>query len=107
MTFCLRETSYMRYLVKPPTFSLRHSTSTFRLSSSVRNMNTLQEASTIYKAFKKGGPAFGGWQVRNQTSSSTLFILIRVIRCFLERTIPERLLVQASIGFVSTVNTVI
>jgi hypothetical protein len=27
-------------------------------------MNTLQEASTIYKTFKKGGPAFGGWQVR-------------------------------------------
>lgn len=27
-------------------------------------MNTLQESSRIYKAFKKGGPSFGGWQVR-------------------------------------------
>jgi hypothetical protein len=29
----------------------------------IRSMNTLQEVSTIYKAFKRGGPAFGGWQV--------------------------------------------
>ncbi|KAF1840726.1 Phosphoenolpyruvate/pyruvate domain-containing protein [Cucurbitaria berberidis CBS 394.84] len=26
-------------------------------------MNTLQEASKLYKAFKKGGPSFGGWQM--------------------------------------------
>ncbi|EOA82099.1 hypothetical protein ACJQWK_05574 [Exserohilum turcicum] len=26
-------------------------------------MNTLQEASRIYKAFQKGGPSFGGWQM--------------------------------------------
>jgi hypothetical protein len=28
-----------------------------------RTMNTLQEASRVYKAFKNGGPSFGGWQV--------------------------------------------
>jgi hypothetical protein len=28
------------------------------------NMNSLQEASRIFKAFKKGGPSFGAWQVR-------------------------------------------
>ncbi|KAI4660291.1 uncharacterized protein J4E78_004992 [Alternaria triticimaculans] len=28
-----------------------------------RNMNTLQEASRVYKAFQKGGPTFGGWQM--------------------------------------------
>lgn len=26
-------------------------------------MNTLQEASRVYKALKKGGPSFGGWQM--------------------------------------------
>jgi len=33
-------------------------------------MNTLQEASTIYKAFKKGGPAFAGWQMLPGTNHS-------------------------------------
>jgi hypothetical protein len=33
-----------------------------------RTMNTLQEASKIYNAFKKGGPSFGGWQVLKSTS---------------------------------------
>jgi 4-hydroxy-2-oxoheptanedioate aldolase len=28
-------------------------------------MNTLQEASSLFKTFKRGGPAFGGWQVQN------------------------------------------
>ncbi|KAF2002927.1 Phosphoenolpyruvate/pyruvate domain-containing protein [Amniculicola lignicola CBS 123094] len=28
-----------------------------------RNMNSLQEASRIYRAFKKGGPTFGAWQM--------------------------------------------
>ncbi|UPX10773.1 4-hydroxy-2-oxoheptanedioate aldolase [Ascochyta rabiei] len=33
-------------------------------------MNTLQEASTIYKSFKRGGPAFGGWQMLPGTNHS-------------------------------------
>ncbi|KAF2034833.1 Phosphoenolpyruvate/pyruvate domain-containing protein [Setomelanomma holmii] len=33
-------------------------------------MNTLQEASKVYKAFKKGGPSFGGWQMLPGTNHS-------------------------------------
>ncbi|KAF3000308.1 hypothetical protein E8E13_008854 [Curvularia kusanoi] len=33
-------------------------------------MSTLQEASTIYRAFKKGGPAFAGWQMLPGTNHS-------------------------------------
>ncbi|KAF3043400.1 hypothetical protein E8E12_004912 [Didymella heteroderae] len=33
-------------------------------------MNTLQDRSTIYKAFKKGGPALGGWQMLPGTNHS-------------------------------------
>lgn len=67
-------------------------------------MNTLQEASTIYKAFKKGGPAFGGWQVRQTVTLLILCVLIHLARCFLEPTIPEQLLVQVSTGSVLTVS---
>jgi hypothetical protein len=42
-----------------------------RPAYATRTMNTLQEASRIYKAFQKGGPTFGGWQV----PSFILFIL--------------------------------
>ncbi|KAF1936071.1 Phosphoenolpyruvate/pyruvate domain-containing protein [Clathrospora elynae] len=33
-------------------------------------MNTLQEASRVYKALKKGGPSFGGWQMLPGTNHS-------------------------------------
>jgi hypothetical protein len=47
------------------TFSLNKSqaVSTPLFSVGTRAMNSLQEASSIYKAFKKGGPSFGAWQV--------------------------------------------
>jgi hypothetical protein len=37
-----------------------------------RNMNTLQEASKVYKSFQKGGPSFGAWQVRLSTSQTVI-----------------------------------
>ncbi|KAF2638162.1 Phosphoenolpyruvate/pyruvate domain-containing protein [Massarina eburnea CBS 473.64] len=33
-------------------------------------MNSLQEASRVFKAFKKGGPSFGGWQMLPGTNQS-------------------------------------
>lgn len=33
-------------------------------------MNTLQEGSRVYKALKKGGPSFGGWQVSMPMSNT-------------------------------------
>ncbi|KAF2018692.1 Phosphoenolpyruvate/pyruvate domain-containing protein [Aaosphaeria arxii CBS 175.79] len=33
-------------------------------------MNSLQEKSRIYQAFKRGGPSFGGWQMLPGTNSS-------------------------------------
>ncbi|KAF2731177.1 Phosphoenolpyruvate/pyruvate domain-containing protein [Polyplosphaeria fusca] len=32
-------------------------------ATTIRTMNSLQEASRIYKAFKRGGPTFGAWQM--------------------------------------------
>ena len=53
-------------------FKLKCTDSKFRPFSNIKTMNSLQEASTIYKVFKKGGPAFGGWQVRKSISLLTL-----------------------------------
>jgi 4-hydroxy-2-oxoheptanedioate aldolase len=35
-------------------------------------MNTLQEASRIYKAFQEGRPTFGGWQVSHPEDETKL-----------------------------------
>ena len=63
----LRHTTVSRALKKHSPnaffFSETHNRYTSRVPFSARNMNTLQEASRIYKAFQKGGPSFGGWQV--------------------------------------------
>lgn len=106
MTLCLRKTLCLRTLIKSPILSFKRPNSTLHHFSSDGIMNTLQEASTIYKAFKRGGPAFGGWQVRPYIPLPMLCILIWWIRCFLERTTLEPLLVQESIGFALTVNMV-
>jgi hypothetical protein len=59
-----------------------------------RTMNTLQEKSKIYNAFKKGGPSFGGWQVHISIAQILVTILIKMRRCFQARTMPVQLLVR-------------
>jgi hypothetical protein len=59
-----------------------------------RTMNTLQEKSKIYNAFKKGGPSFGGWQVNTGVIIFYFNRLTRIRRCFQARTMPVQLLVR-------------
>ncbi|KAH8629431.1 hypothetical protein IG631_16688 [Alternaria alternata] len=55
-------------LKRPQIILSQNSQSSFRS----RNMNTLQEASRIYKAFQKGRPTFGGWQVSHPEDETKL-----------------------------------
>jgi len=78
----------------------------FRPRFTHRNMNTLQEGSRVYKAFKKGGPSFGAWQVRSMHSKPKWYHDTKVHgRCSQERIMLEPLLVQEWTGFASTPST--
>lgn len=69
-----------------------------------RTMNTLQEASKIYNAFKKGGPSFGGWQVLASALTSHSFWLMKSFRCFQARIMPAQLLALEWTGYALTLN---
>jgi hypothetical protein len=66
----------------------------------VRNMNSLQEASRIYKAFKKGGPSFGAWQVRSSRGDQRSDLPDGKARCSPGRTILEPLPALGLTGYV-------
>jgi hypothetical protein len=68
-------------------------------------MNTLQQASKVYKAFKKGGPSFGAWQVRLHCLQVTFIQLTSRDRCFRAPIMPEQSLAPVLIGYVLTQNT--
>jgi hypothetical protein len=105
MSHVLRKTLFSR----PITSLLFGSTARINPSTqpfvNIRTMNTLQERSTIYKAFKKGGPALGGWQVWLLIMLPMLLVLTPINRCCLEQTTLVQLPVLASIGSVLTANT--
>jgi hypothetical protein len=73
MVLALRRNVFSRAIPKTSKSTLNASskfTSQYnRPACTSRTMNTLQESSRIYRAFKKGGPTFGGWQVRNYPMS--------------------------------------
>ena len=101
----LRKTLFSRPITSVLANHTTHTNSNPRSSVNIRTMNTLQERSTIYKAFKKGGPALGGWQVRLLIVLSFLLILTLFDRCCQEQITLAQLPVLASIGSVLTANT--
>jgi hypothetical protein len=105
MSRVLRKTLFSRPITSILANHTTHISSSLRSFVNIRTMNTLQERSTIYKAFKKGGPALGGWQVRLLIVLSFLLILTLFDRCCQEQTILVQLPVLASIGSVLTANT--
>lgn len=106
MTLSLRKNLCLRIISRSFTLNSNSITANFRLSSSTKNMNTLQEASTIYKAFKNGGPAFGGWQVREPILLWISIVLTLTYRCYLGQITLELLPVLVLIGSAWTVNMV-
>lgn len=72
--------------------------------ASSRTMNTLQEASKIYNAFKKGGPSFGGWQVFTYALKFHSFWLMKSLRCFQARIMLAQLLALEWTGCALTLN---
>lgn len=107
MALSIRQTFCSRTVPRAFTLNPKSTTTYLRSLVSIRKMNTLQEASTIYKSFKKGGPAFGGWQVRGVLSPLISWLLNFAIRCCLERTTLEQLPVQVLIGSALTASTAI
>jgi hypothetical protein len=60
----LRKTHFSRPTTGILAYNYTHINPSSQSFINTRTMNTLQDRSTTYKAFKKGGPALGGWQVR-------------------------------------------